>query len=80
MVSNDCGATWHLQPTPDVEMTATATYSTGNGLGWMAGEDGQMVASVDGAAQKSYSPARSMRLTMWFSDANNGWAVGLHPA
>ena len=80
MVSNDCGATWHLQPTPDVEMTATATYSTGNGLGWMAGEDGQMVASVDGAAQKSYSPARSMRLAMWFSDANNGWAVGLHPA
>lgn len=80
MVSNDCGSTWRLQPTPDVEITATATYSTGNGFGWMAGEDGQMVASVNGAVQKSYSPARSTRLAMWFSDANNGWAVGLHPA
>lgn len=72
----------HRMMLDDILSDATATYSTGAGSSWVATKDGRMYSTINEwkTNQQSFSPARSSRLAIWFSDAENGWAVGLHPA
>jgi photosystem II stability/assembly factor-like uncharacterized protein/Cdc6-like AAA superfamily ATPase len=84
VVTYDGGENWKFQPTPDgkIMVAETAAYSIDTGDSWIAREDGEMLSTSNGRTtlQRSYSPARSTRLAMWFSDTKHGWAVGLHPA
>jgi photosystem II stability/assembly factor-like uncharacterized protein len=84
VVTNDGGETWKFQPNPvaTFRFTQTASYNADAYSGWMALGEGNMYSTTDGWStwQHSYSPARSRRMSMWFSSANEGWAVGLHPA
>jgi photosystem II stability/assembly factor-like uncharacterized protein len=64
------------------KVTATATVNTNTRHSWYALDNGEIISASDDwkTTQFSFSPGRTARLAMWFSDAKNGWAVGVHPA